>query len=359
MSLARTISYAFLSGYVAIDQMLLSALQRVVPRPQNPRKRPYQVREVMFPGGDDGITLAGELTLPSKGGPFPAVVLISGAWPGDRNMSVDRHKPFLVLSDHLTRHGHAVLRFDDRGVGASADNAPATTMSEIFADAAAALNWLRALPDVDAGRAGYISFSEGGCIASLAAQSERPDFMVLLSCPARPLADVARRQQADSDRAFGMTEAEVEEEDRRMARFLDILRHVRSPDEARAPIREHMQEGRATEFQIRQALDGWANCWGLWSVEFDPRPVLADYGGPVLALFGEKDVQVIASENAPVMRAALTHTASRVMVLPHLNHMLRPAKTGLPEEYWEIRKTFDEGAMEVIVDWLDRIVRAD
>ena len=81
---------------------------------------PYIVEEVSY--GNSELTLSGTLTLPITTGPFPAVILIHGSSALDRDETILGHKPFLVLSDHFTRHGIAVLRFDKRGVGKSTGN---------------------------------------------------------------------------------------------------------------------------------------------------------------------------------------------------------------------------------------------
>jgi predicted acyl esterase len=92
-------------------------------RPQEPEPPfPYDAQEVSFLNEKDEARLAGTLTLPKSDGPFPAVILITGSGPQDRNDSVFGHKLFLVLDDHLNSLGIAVLRMDDRGVGESTGN---------------------------------------------------------------------------------------------------------------------------------------------------------------------------------------------------------------------------------------------
>ena len=89
-------------------------------RPQNPAKPyPYREEEVTYDNKMQNVTLAATFTIPQGKGPFPAVVLITGSGPQDRDESLIGHKPFLILSDYLTRHGIAVLRADDRGTGKS------------------------------------------------------------------------------------------------------------------------------------------------------------------------------------------------------------------------------------------------
>jgi hypothetical protein len=83
-------------------------------RPQEPKPPfPYRGEEVQFDNAADKVRLAGTLTLPEGAGPFPAVVLISGSGPQNRDEFLLGHRPFLVLADHLTRHGVAVRHCAD------------------------------------------------------------------------------------------------------------------------------------------------------------------------------------------------------------------------------------------------------
>jgi hypothetical protein len=79
------------------------------------KARDNREESVAFENRDDSLTLAGTLTLPQNESVFPAVVLISGSGPQNRDEELFGHKPFLVIADYLTRNGIAVLRYDDRG----------------------------------------------------------------------------------------------------------------------------------------------------------------------------------------------------------------------------------------------------
>jgi len=104
-------------------------------RPQNPQKPyPYRAEDLKYPNAQAGIQLAGTLTIPPGKGPFPAVVLITGSGQQDRDESLLGHKPFLVLSDYLTRKGIVVLRSDDRGAGGSGGNFAASTSADFATD---------------------------------------------------------------------------------------------------------------------------------------------------------------------------------------------------------------------------------
>ncbi len=326
----------------------------VVPkRPQEDvMARDYVIETVLLPGGAEGVTLAGEFTRPHGDGVFPALVLISGSGPQDRNEELLDHKPFLVLSDYLTRSGYAVLRYDDRGVGESSGDFEAATSADFAEDAAAALAWLRDRADVDGSRSGYLGHSEGGLIAPLAAADERPDFMVLLAGPTQPLGDVIVLQGREIGAASGVPEAVLDLQTAQLTRVLEILDEA-SPDAREARLRAYLASQDLPDAQVEAQTKQFASPWMNWVADYDPVPALAEYDGPVLALYGEKDLQVSAAANAPAMEGALTHGGSRTETLAGLNHLFQPAETGAPAEYFNIEVTFDEGAMKLIVEWLD------
>ena len=357
MRIVKSVSAAMLGMLSSCSQTFDEIVVSLQPRPQEPKDRPYVVRSASVPGGSAGVTLAGELTMPEGEGPFPAVVLITGSGPHDRNETVGGHKVFLVLSDQLTRRGYAVLRYDDRGVARSSGDFSTATTLDFATDAAAALAWLRSQPGIDPARAGYAGHSEGGYVAPLAAPMERPDFMVLLAGPSQVLSDVILLQQDEILRAAGTVDAAVTTNRSHAEGILEILRTAQTPDVARARIEALLRADGVPEDRIRENVDLWATPWGLWVIDFDPRPALAAYDGPVLALFGESDLQVSAEANAPDMMDALRHPDSEVVTLPGLNHLFQPSDTGLPDDYWKIPTTFDEGALDRIADWLDRTLR--
>ena len=155
-------------------------------RPQTPKPPfPYRAEEVTFKNPvAAGVTLAGTLTLPTGAGPFPAAVLITGSGPQDRDQTLLGHKSFAVLADHLTRHGVAVLRYDDRGVGQSTGDFAAATSADFATDASAAVRFLLTRPEIRRDAIGFIGHSEGGMVAQIAAVNDADlDFIILLAAP--------------------------------------------------------------------------------------------------------------------------------------------------------------------------------
>ena len=348
----------FLSKLTIGVAILLSActvITAFTKRPQDPYDRRYKIETVRFSGGE-GVTLAGELTMPQAGGPFKAVVLISGSGPQDRNEELAGHRPFLVLSDYLTRAGFAVLRYDDRGFADSSGDHETADLYDFADDAAGAYRYLESRSEIDATAIGYIGHSEGGYIAPVAARQTNPSFMVFLAGAVRPLLpDVIVTQTTDVLRAEGvgqevidLTVAQYEEGSAILARAAPLA-------DIRTELGDYLVTqgiGRAdrTEF-----LDQFATRWGVSYAHHDPRMELRALTNPVLALFGEKDLQVSAKEEAPVMQAALRHPRSEVQIMAGMNHLFQPSQTGRLSEYSQIETTMSVDVMNRISAWIDGI----
>jgi pimeloyl-ACP methyl ester carboxylesterase len=183
----RTVSGTFTQAGQPFP-MELSRSDRAPSRPARPQEPtlpvPYVVEDLSFDNAVGGVTLAGTLTLPEGDGPFPAAVLVSGSGPQDRDESLLGHKPFLVLADHLTRHGIAVLRYDDRGVGGSSGDFSAATSEDFADDALAGIAHLANDPRIDADAIGIVGHSEGGIVGPMAARhSNSVSYVVMLAGP--------------------------------------------------------------------------------------------------------------------------------------------------------------------------------
>ncbi len=323
-------------------------------RPQNPKERPYRTIPVVFPGGADDVRLAGELTLPYGDGPFPAIILISGSGPQNRDEEMAGHKPFLVLSDHLTRNGFAVLRYDDRGVSESTGDYSGADLPDFSEDAVSAFNWLAEQAHIDADCIGYLGHSEGGYIAPMAAQKTPAAFMVFLAGPARRLLpDVMVAQGIDILRSQNKGNAEIETLKSQYRDLIHILKTSATKDEAEARLNTLLTAERVTKSQRKAVLETWASRWGMYYADYNPLPALVRYGRPVLALYGSKDLQVSAKENASIMRSALSHPLSQVKTLENHNHLFQYSVNGKIDEYPLIRTTIEPEVLEIISSWLN------
>lgn len=342
--------------------------QMVLRRPQHPQPPfPYRSEEVAVPSVP-GVTLAGTLTLPRGDGPHPAVLLVTGSGPQDRDETLLGHKPFLVLADYLTRRGIAVLRLDDRGTGASTGRFAGATSDDFARDAEAAVRWLRARPEVADDRVGIVGHSEGGLIAPLVA-SRAPEvgFLVLLAGPGIPSSELLVMQGALISRAGGDPEREIERTSafqREMfaaiqgmadsAALRDTLQAIGRRFQASLTPEERARPD-ASDATLAAAINTLISPWYRWFLRYDPAPALRATRVPVLALNGALDLQVPADENLAAIERALRAGGNRdvtVEKLPGLNHLFQTARTGAPSEYAEIEETFSPAVLQRIGDWI-------
>jgi fermentation-respiration switch protein FrsA (DUF1100 family) len=342
-------------------------------RPQDPQPPfPYGEEEVRILNSEGGHTLAGTLTLPEGDGPFPAVVLVSGSGPQDRDEAVFGHRPFLILADHLARKGIAVLRYDDRGVGASEGDFGSATSEDFVSDALAGVSLLRNRMEIDPDHVGILGHSEGGLVAPLAAvRSADVSFVVMLAGPGVTGEEILLEQGALIAQASGASDAAIRRNRDLQEELFAIVKDESDPDVARPLLEEAMrtslgnmtEEERATagltrdteeqvvESQVRSVNSPWFRFF----LTHDPAPVLRRVSVPVLALFGELDLQVPPGQNLPEIEAALReggNADATVLELPGLNHLFQTAATGSPMEYPGIEETISPAALEAISEWI-------
>lgn len=337
-------------------------------RPQEPRPPfPYVAEEVVFENPQAGIRLAGTLTLPQKEGKFPAVVLISGSGPQNRDEELAGHKPFWVLADYLTRRGIAVLRFDDRGVGQSGGTFAGGTTEDFATDAAAAVRYLKQRREINPLEIGLIGHSEGGCIAPMVAAAD-PDVAFIVSLAGMGVRgqELLLRQAADITKAMGVPESEVVKKVAFNREAFGIV--ARYPDHQAV----HLLDSLITQniavlvdtktltpvLQkqfVQQLVNQFSRPWIRYFISFDPAPYWERVKCPVLALNGEKDLQVTPRENLEAIRKALEKGGNKrikIVYLPGLNHLFQECQSGLPSEYAFIQQTFSPEAMAVIAKWI-------
>ncbi len=327
------------------------------PRPQHPEPPyPYASEEVTFTNDDANLTLAGSLTQPEGEGPHPAVVLLSGSGPQDRNSEVFNHKLFHVLADHLTRQGIAVLRYDERGVGDSGGAFEGATSEDFATDAAAAIRFLQHQPTVNRDAIGLLGMSEGGLVAPLVHTRHEPvAFLVLLAGPAVSGADIIVEQSARIAAAQGASSTAADSIRTVQRRLMVAVRSA--PDSAALAdrVRPLLSERGTSSKQIDSQLDQLASPWFRFFVQHDPASTLHQVDVPVLALYGSRDLQVPPEQNVSPMRTALGESSSddtTVRVLDGLNHLFQPAETGLPTEYAQIDTTMAPAALQSVSDWI-------
>lgn len=356
----QTWTGAWSQGAASLPLVLTRAASTAEPagpaRPQTPVPPfPYAAEAVTFANAGAGITLAGTLTLPAGAGPFPAVVLLTGSGAQDRDETIFDHRPFAVWADALTRRGVAVLRFDDRGVGGSGGGTTGETSEDFATDAGAAIAFLRTRPDIDAARIGLMGHSEGGTTAPLAVSQGAPAaFVVMIAGPAVPGADIITEQAARLAQAAGASPDQVAQTRRVQGEVMAAV--ARNKDDGPAAAREAeavLVAAGQPSAQAQAGVRALSSPWYRWFASHDPAPALAGLHVPVLAIYGGKDLQVPADQNAVAL--ARIQPAAEIVVLPGLNHLMQTAGSGLPGEYATIEETIAPVALTTVGDWILRV----
>ncbi len=340
-------------------------------RPQEPKPPfPYRDEPVTFRNTAANVGFAGTLTLPQGTGRFPAVLLISGSGAQDRDSTIMGHKPFLLLADTLTRQGIAVLRVDDRGVGGTDRGTIVPTSADLADDARAGVAYLAGRPDIDPARIGLIGHSEGASIAALvAADTPAVRFIVMLAGQGVRGDDLMMQQVAALAAVQGLPQPLIDWDFLVRRRVYDQILAERDgqPDPvareallAVVPPIPGMSDPTQARQTATQLLDAMSGRWWRYMLAHDVGATLRRVTVPVLAVIGERDLQIPARENIPAIRAALEAGGNKdatVRALPDLNHLLQTAKTGQISEYAQIEETMSPVVLTLVSEWVGERIR--
>jgi uncharacterized protein len=343
----------------------------VLGRPQDPKPPyPYAEEDVVYVNTADKVKLAGTLTIPKDCGPqnCPAVVLITGSGPQDRNETILGHRPFLVLADYLSRRGIAVLRVDDRGVGESDRGSPNATSANFAGDVLTGVKFLKTRKEINPKRIGLIGHSEGGMIAPMAAaQSQDVAFIVLMAGIGQKGDEVLYSQTLLLQNAAGTNPDVTNATVGLMREIVSILKSEPDRTKADAKINQAITAA-ASAMTVEQSkafapiaatmraqIPMYLTAWFRYFVSYDPAPALKNVRVPVLALDGENDLQVAPRENLRAIEAALESGGNKdvaIKYFPGLNHLFQTSKTGLPGEYGTIEETIAPEVLQTIANWI-------
>ena len=331
-------------------------------RPQDPQPPfDYRVTEVSFTNEKEGNTLTGTLTIPKGKGPFPAMVLVSGSGQQNRDEELMNHRPFWVIADYCARHGIAVLRYDDRGMGGSTGEVENATSMDFSYDAEAAFDYLRNRKEIDASKVGILGHSEGGVI-NFMVSARRPEvaFLVSLAGPSVNGIEVLKEQQKAILRASGMPEEAVQFNSNTNAQMFDIIEASNDREEADSLLRQLVKGWGYNEELTEQTIGQMASPWMYYFLRYDPTEAIVKTNCPALLLNGSKDLQVIASQNLPGYEKIIADygkTNLTLRELPDLNHLFQHCETGSPNEYFEIEETISPEVLELIVGFVKEVAK--
>jgi pimeloyl-ACP methyl ester carboxylesterase len=346
----------------------------IAKRPQEPKEPyPYISENVTFENPAAGIKLKGTLTLPAREGSYPAVVLISGSGPSDRNQTIFGHKTFLVLSDFLTRAGFAVLRYDDRGAGESEGSFARATIKDHAEDASFAVEFLKKSPFIKADKVGILGHSLGGDIAPVTA-SINPDisFVILMAGSALPLSEVIIEQCEAIYPTIGISDVATNLNSEILRKIYSVIKVEEDIKDAKSKaaiaIEEFNTRSAGLSEEERKKL-GYStplniNSWDDLFIPYmkydlfhDNSEYFSKVNCPVLVIGGDKDLQVL-SHHVNLIKDGLEKGGNRKVtskLYPGKNHLMQDATTGKPSEYGDIEITIAPDVVADIVNWLKKL----
>jgi len=343
--------------------------KEVVKRPQEPSKPySYYSEDVTFENTKANISLSGTLTLPKKDGIFPVVILITGSGPQNRDEELLRHKPFLVLSDYLTKNGIAVLRYDDRGTAESKGDFKTATSLDFASDVESAIKYLQTRKEINKKKIGLIGHSEGGIIAPMVAgKSKDISFIVLLAGTGISGDQLLLLQQELIGKASGVSDDELQKAKVINKGVFDIVTKSNNSETLKTDLTNYMKQalkdepeyekptGMSEDDFIKLQVNQLTSPWMQYFIKYNPAIILEKVKCPVLALNGEKDLQVPPKVNLEAIKKGLEKGGNKkvtIKELPKLNHLFQECETGSLDEYAKIEQTFSPTALTEISNWI-------
>lgn len=341
---------------------------------QEPKKPyPYESEEVYFINKKENVKLAGTFTYPKKEGKYPAVVLITGSGPQNRNEELMGHKPFLVLSDFLTKNNMAVLRFDDRGVAESGGVFGTANSFDFAKDVEAAIDYLKSRKEVNSAKIGLIGHSEGGLIAPIVASTSNDvNFIVMIAGPSVSGDKILIAQNELILKSMGMDESSLNKYLKEMRIEFDSLLGNKDKTVAKDDLIKNStkffkenftkddEKFGMTEENIKKRAEIYSSNWFSTFLEIDPCDYLLKVKVPILALYGEKDMQVPPSLNVDKAKEALKKAGNKkstVVVVDSCNHLFQTCKTGTLAEYSQIDETISPKVLNIILKWCGDVIK--
>lgn len=324
-------------------------------RPQTPQPPyPYIVKDTVFMA-PDGVELSGTLSIPivEKNQEVPAVVMVTGSGPQNRDEEMLDHKPFAVIADYLARNGVASFRYDDRGTGKSKGDFVKSTTYTFKDDAKSGIEFMRNVPGI--GKTGVLGHSEGGTIAFMLGAENVPDFIISLAGLAVPGKDGLVAQNARTLEKSGITGRDKENSIALISCLFDEMAAqgkagISTPIDPDSLAKAHGIEAPQEVLSTLKSTQKIRSSWFDILLGIDPEEDIANIKCPLLAINGDKDTQVEAEPNLAVIKK--NYPEAEIRMMTSLNHMMQHAQTGEIAEYNEIRETISPEVLKIILEFI-------
>lgn len=350
-------------------------------RPQNPQPPySYNSEDIIYHNADQSIKYGATITTPKDDEKHPAIILISGSGQQNRDEEIFGHKPFAVIADHLTKNGYVVLRVDDRGMNETTGDLSKATSADFAIDVMVSLDYLKTRKEVDVKKIGLLGHSEGGMIAPLVA-AQRPkdiDFIILTAGPGVKVTQLMTEQNKATLTSMGILNSWADEYCKLYKFMLETMQTAPDKDAYSKTINDAIDQWEDTTKEIivknttgitneasqqkyaNEFVKLYDNSWMRYFVSYDPKPTLEKLKCKVLALNGEKDIQVLPESNLAGIEAALKNSKSKdytVKEIPGVNHLFQECTKCTVQEYAQLEHTIKPEVLDIITNWLDEHVK--
>ena len=302
---------------------------------------------VFIPG--NGFSLAGTITKPESATKPPVVILVSGAGPQDRDETLHGIPVLGQVAGRLSDAGFFVVRYDKRGVGQSGGRIESTSIEAYADDLRGVVDWIRRRKDVDRDRIALVGHAEGGAVALLAGSRMRGQIRALglIAAAAQTGREVSLMQQR---------------------RVLDKLKEPEAAKQAKVDLQMKVMDAVTTGVgwetvppELRRQSDtAWFKSWLL----FDPAEAMRRTNQPIFIAQGSLDTQVPQGQADRLEAMANARKIkdvppTRKVVVPGINHLLVPARTGEVEEYPSLPvKEVAAAVTDPLIAWLKEVLAA-
>lgn len=366
---------------LAIQLVMTRTIGRIeLNRPQTP-KPPYSYysEDILFYNANKSMYYGATITTPKDDEKHPALILISGSGPQNRDEELFDHKPFAVVADYLTKKGYVVLRVDDRGVGKTGGDRTNATSADYAKDVVEAINYLKTRPEVDKKKIGLYGHSEGGLIAQLvAAENKDVNFIIMMAAPGVKVTQGMTEQNIAILKSAGISNEVAENYGKLYHDMVTGITVSTSREEAQNKIGAAFDKWKSTtdtntvklltgvsdsasrEMFVFKFVDALWNKWMVYFMQYDPKPVLEKLNCKVLALNGDKDIQVLSRSNLEGIQKALAKSKSKdfeTREVQGVNHLFQECKACTAQEYGELEQTLKPEVLEIVGNWLDEHVK--